>query len=122
MQLTSANPTEPMVVVDFGDGTPINLPIFINTIKLTADLTHTYEKSGIYKVNITVFNAVSSKIQEITVNLESDFNDFSCVPYWRSNPDDSTLESAYSLDLNGFYQVRSENDIRFHCTWTRKGE
>lgn len=111
-----------MVVVDYGDGTPIDLPILINTNTLMVDLSHTYAKSGIYKVTITVFNAVSKQEQTFTVNLESDFNDFSCVPYWRSYPDDSTLELAYNLDVNGFYQVRFENDIRFNCTWTRKGE
>jgi PKD repeat protein len=122
VQVTSTNPTEPKVIVDYGDGTPIDLPTFIDTNTLIADLTHTYEKSGIYNVKITVFNAVSKQERTIVVNLESDFNDFSCVPYWRPNPDDSTQEFAYNLDVNGFYQVRFENDIRFGCTWTRKGE
>ena len=63
--------TNPVYVIDYGDGTPIvsALPISAQSPKIV--LSHVYAYSGIYTVSATVFNLVSTKTIKKTVSLKS---------------------------------------------------
>jgi hypothetical protein len=65
--MSSPPPTNPYYTVDFGDNSPVYKGIYINSFP-TFTITHAFKRSGIYSVNITLFNKVSNKSQIFNVN------------------------------------------------------
>lgn len=68
INLTPINPTNVFYLIDFGDGSPVNLPTYMSTSP--AQISYTYANSGIFNVNITAFNKVSSFTQILTVRID----------------------------------------------------
>ncbi len=58
--------TDPYYIVDFGDGSMIGVEKQLGT---GVKFSYTYETSGSFLVNITVFNGVSSVAKQINVNI-----------------------------------------------------
>jgi len=67
--VTPANPTNVYYVINFGDGSPVNLPVYYSSNP--TQVSYTYQSCGIYSVNVTVFNKVSSFSQILPVNQSS---------------------------------------------------
>jgi PKD repeat protein len=61
--------TNPYYIIDFGDGNPVETPTYIDS--LPATITHTYTSPGLYIVNTTVFNKISSVSKLILVQLDT---------------------------------------------------
>lgn len=60
------NPTNAYYIIDYGDGTPQNLPMSLN--KSAFQFNYTYSSSGIFNVNVTVFNKISKWSRLTQVN------------------------------------------------------
>ena len=65
MILVSNNPTDPYYTINFGDGSPIGLPTLF--AGLSQQIVYTYKTSGVFNVEINVFNKVSSNKASSTV-------------------------------------------------------
>jgi hypothetical protein len=65
--LDAPAPTNAYYNIDFGDGSPFQNGIAINSFP-TFLITHSYQTSGIFKVNITCFNKVSFINELFTVS------------------------------------------------------
>lgn len=66
-----ASPTNVFYIIDFGDGSPISLPTYMPTT--SAQVSYTYGGSGIYSVNITAFNRISSFTRILNVKIPNFF-------------------------------------------------
>ena len=109
-------PTLPYIIIDFGDSSPIQNPTLLSQGKNQLD--HLFDYSGIYKVNITVFNKVSSFNKQITVKILNRILDFKCLLKWRLFDIDDIEEYQYSVNpQTNKYTVSSSYDLRFHCSW-----
>lgn len=53
-----------MFLIDYGDNSIVDFPRPVN---YQTQLVHTFPQGGIYKVNVTVFNSVSSISNSIEV-------------------------------------------------------
>ncbi|CAF1080145.1 unnamed protein product, partial [Brachionus calyciflorus] len=112
-----SNVTEPFYLVDYGDGSLINFAEKI--FNFSANFTYAYLTSGYYKVNITVFNKVSSISKYLIVRLVEDFVDFECFPTWRLFPFD--FADDFNLTkIGNAYLAKKEYDIRIKCYWLNK--
>ncbi|RNA30190.1 polycystin-1-like isoform X2 [Brachionus plicatilis] len=108
------SPTNPYVLVDFGDG---NAPENEKYLSGSLDLSYEYQTIGLYTINITIFNKISSKSFFKSVKILSDIAAFDCVPKWRLVPVDGTEETTYASISNGVYSFDKERDLRLHCSW-----
>lgn len=144
INLDPTNPTNVYYLIDYGDNSQINMPTYMPSP--TAQISYTYQTSGLFSVNITTFNKVSSFTTILTViitiyshiisvllitylnlsitytkvEIDSNFIGFNCLPYWRQYPTNMSPDMPYSA-TNGSYYVKQEYDVRFYCTWLRLG-
>lgn len=58
-------PTNTFYLIDFNDGSPVSLPTYMPTT--SSQVSYTYAGSGIYNVNVTTFNKISSMSRIVTV-------------------------------------------------------
>jgi hypothetical protein len=58
--------TDPYYIIDFGDGTPIDFPKQLNLFGGSLE-SHIYQYSGVFNVNITVYNEINSISVQQTV-------------------------------------------------------
>lgn len=56
-----------LYIVDFNDSTPVNLAAYFNSTAMR--FHHTFDTSGIYYVNLTMYNSVSVKTQIVQVRI-----------------------------------------------------
>lgn len=115
--IPSVNDASAMYLIDYGDNSVIDFPKYLGS---GVTISHTYQSSGVFKLNVSVYNpfSVVTKIQ--VLEIAADFAGFDCVPYWRPFEAPNTIEYEYKL-LNGYYYVKDESNIRFYCTWLRLG-
>ncbi|CAF0863211.1 unnamed protein product [Brachionus calyciflorus] len=102
-------------IIDFGDNSIIDFP---KPIGLGVTESHVYSSSGIYNVNVTVFNPVSTLSQFRIVEIFSNFIGFKCTPFWRPFESPNTVEYEYKLTGDS-YIIKNDYDLRLQCTWLR---
>ncbi|RNA09696.1 hypothetical protein BpHYR1_050213 [Brachionus plicatilis] len=114
-----SNVTDPFFLVNFDDDSEINFEQEI--INGSSSFNHFFKLSGIYKVNVTLFNKVSSHSKIIQIEILEDFSNFDCIPTWRLFP--FSFSDDYNITKIGeFYLARKEYDIRFKCRWSNKNQ
>ena len=69
-ELMATSGTSPMFLIDYNDSSPIQYPTSV-TLNSSYFINHTFPDSGLYYVNVTFFNNVSSASKIILVNFVS---------------------------------------------------
>ncbi|CAF0876239.1 unnamed protein product, partial [Brachionus calyciflorus] len=107
------NPTNPYVMLDFGDGKPPANPVYLGG---QLQITYTYDTIGAYNVSVTIFNQISTMTFNRIIKIISNIVSFNCIPKFRLVPIDGTEETVYT-PANGIFRIDREKNLRLHCTW-----
>jgi hypothetical protein len=138
------NPTNPLYLIDYGDGSLVANPVSYSNNSPTVNVTYTYSSGGTFNFNLTVYKLiftlqsnenrysyehvinlhdkfkVYNKVSVVSVirqiKIYNDFAIFSCTPYWRPIDIDGTVENDYSR-IDGKYLVFQDYDLRLRLSW-----
>ena len=81
--------------------------------------SYTFNSPGIYLVNFTVYNSVSSVTQIIKIAINAPFNNYEFNVCYLLPTLTSSLNDTCSLTLNnGFYYIPKQSQLVLYVTWT----
>jgi hypothetical protein len=119
VQDTSSPPaSNALLLIDFNDTSPLATNSVIN-VSLPYTGYYTYVSPGVFSVNFTAYNQVSSITQIITVGINAPFNNYGFTVCYLLPTLTSPLSDTCSLTLNGgFYYIPKQSQLVIYVTWS----
>lgn len=110
--------TNALLQVNFNDTSPLATNSVIN-ISLPYTGSYTFISPGIYYINYTVYNLVSSKTQFIKVGINAPFNGYSfTVCYLLPTLTDPLSDTCNLTSNSGLYYIPKQSQLVIYVTWS----
>jgi len=115
---SSPSASNALLLIDFNDTSPLATNSVIN-VSLPYTGYYTYVSPGVFSVNFTAYNQVSSITQIITVGINAPFNNYGFTVCYLLPTLTSPLSDTCSLTLNGgFYYIPKQSQLVIYVTWS----
>jgi len=106
------------LLVDFNDTSPLATNSVIN-VSLPYTGSYTYSAPGVFLVNFTAYNQVSSITQIITIGINAAFNSYEFTVCYLLPTLTSPLSDTCNLTLNsGYYYIPKQSQLIIYATWS----
>ncbi|CAF4157649.1 unnamed protein product [Rotaria sp. Silwood2] len=116
--LSIPSASNPLLFIDYNDTSILATNNVIN-VALPYIGYYTFFSPGIYFVNFTVYNRVSSITQIIKIGINAQFDDYSFNVCYLLPTLTSSLSDSCNLTLNnGFYYIPKQSQLVIYVTWT----
>lgn len=110
--------TNSYVVIDFNDTSPLARNSVVNqTLPLNA--TYSFIAPGVYLVNVTVFNLVSTRTQIVTIGINDRFNNFAYTLCYQLPDKTAVQDDKCSLTpVGNVYYIPKQSKLAIYATWS----
>jgi PKD repeat protein len=107
-----------LIFIDFNDTQPSASNSVIN-VSLPYTGSYTFISPGVYTVNFTVYNYVSSITQIITIAVNAPFNGYAfTVCYLLPTLTSSVNDNCNLTSNSGYYYIPKQSQLVMYVTWT----
>ncbi len=107
-----------LLLIDFNDTSPLATNSVIN-VSLPYTGSYTYISPGIFSINFTVYNQVSSITQIIKVGINAPFYNYAFTVCYLLPTLTSPLSDMCNLSLNGgLYYIPKQSQLVIYVTWS----
>ena len=105
------------ILIDYNDTSPLATNSVVN-VSLPFTGTYTFTSPGVYLVNFTVYNGVSTVTRIMKIGINAPFNNYRfSVCYAQPTSTDPVSDTCMLNMTGGFYDVPKQSQLVLYVTW-----
>jgi hypothetical protein len=105
------------ILIDFNDTSPLATNSVVN-VSLPYTGTYTFTSPGVYWVNFTVYNGVSTITRMMKIGINAPFNNYRFSACYALPTSTDPVSDTCMLNMSGgFYDVPKQSQLVLYVTW-----